>query len=216
VLPPPSVPRERFLERDEAAKLIRTAWRLRRDSGNPDKPGRFTSRHIARYTIVALYTGSRNGDICNASLIPALDRGYIDLDRGIFRRKPDSKRETSKRQPTVPIPPRLLAHLRRWKRLGISNHSVIEWNGKPVRIIKEGWATVVEAAGLASDDRARKVIRHTLRHTAITWYLRDGVDIELVSQFCGVSVETIRKHYRHQMPGTFNPLLGASNSFGRT
>jgi len=30
--------------------------------------------------------------------------------------------------------------MRRWKRLGISNHSVIEWNGKPVHIIKEGWA----------------------------------------------------------------------------
>jgi hypothetical protein len=38
----------------------------------------------------------------------------VDLDRGIFRRKPDDKKETSKRQPTVPIPPRLLAHMRRW------------------------------------------------------------------------------------------------------
>ena len=35
-------------------------------------------------------------------------------------------------QPTVELYPGLLAHIRRWKRLGISNQSVIEYNGKPV------------------------------------------------------------------------------------
>jgi site-specific recombinase XerD len=106
------------------------------------------------------------------------------------------------------IPPRLLAHMRRWKRLGISNQAVIEF-------IKAGWNTVVEKAGLATEDK-KKVIRHTLRHTAITRYLDQGVDIELVSLYKGVSVQTIRKHYRHEMPGTFNPLLDASNRFGRS
>jgi hypothetical protein len=62
--------------------------------------------------------------------------------------------------------------------------------------------------------------RPTLRHTAITWYLtpdrrtRKAVDIEIVSQFCGVSVATIRKTYRHVMPGTFDPVMAASLNFG--
>jgi integrase len=66
-----------------------------------------------------------------------------------------------------------------------------------------------------------KIIRHTMRHTAITWYLtpdrRTGkaVDIETVSQYCGVSVATIRKTYRHVMPGTFDPILDAAHHFGR-
>jgi len=47
----------------------------------------------------------------------------------------------------------------------------------------------------------------TLRHTAITWYLDNGVDIELVSQYCGVSVDTIRSTYRHETPRTFDRLL---------
>ena len=51
------------------------------------------------------------------------------------------------------------------------------------------------------------MVRHTLRHTAITWYLDAGVDIELVSQYCRVSVETIRKTYRHETPRTFDNLL---------
>jgi integrase len=220
VLPAPSKARERWLTRDEAAKLIWAAWRARQKSA-PGRLGQLIARHVARYILVGVYTGSRNGDICNAAVMPTIGRGYVDVDTGIFKRKPDNKEETSKKQPTVPIPPRLLAHMRRWKRLGISNHSVIEWQGRPVSVVKEAWSTAVEAAGLKSDVKADKVLRHTLRHTAITWYLtpdrRTGraVDIETVSQYCGVSVATIRKTYRHVMPGTFDNLLGAANTFGR-
>jgi integrase len=221
VLPEGPEARERWLTRDEAAKMIRAAWRLRRDSGLPGKPGRHTLRHIARYILVGLYTGSRHGDICGAALMPTIGRGYVDLERGIFRRKPENKKETSKKQPTIPIPPRLLAHMRRWQRLGISKRAVIEFSGKPISRIRSGWDTVVEAAGLASADPQMKIVRHTMRHTAITWYLtpdrRTGkaVDIEIVSQYCGVSVATIRKTYRHVMPGTFDPILDAAHHFGR-
>ena len=69
------------------------------------------------------------------------------------------------------------------------------------------WESLVEKAGLATDNKRHKVVRHTLRHTAITWYLDAGVDIELVSQYCRVSVETIRKTYRHETPRTFDNLL---------
>jgi integrase len=217
-LPEAPKSRVRYLTRDEAAKLLWTAWRERKATKLPGSKGRHTLRHIARYILIGIYTGSRNGDICNASLIPAIDRGYVDLDRGIFKRKPDSKEATSKQQPTIPLPPRLLAHMRRWKRLGISNHSVIEFMGKRVRRIHNGWESLIEKAGLATDDKRQKILRHTLRHTAITWYLtpdrRTGkrVDIETVSLYCGVSVETIRKTYRHETPDTFSALLEVSKS----
>ncbi len=70
-------------------------------------------------------------------------------------------------------------------------------------------------ASLATDDKRRKVTPHTLRHTAISWYLASGTDIELVAQFTGVSVPTIRKVYRHALPGIFNPVLEAAHKFGR-
>ena len=221
VLPPVTKPRERWLTRDEAARLIWAAWRMRQKSNTPGKLGQRTGRHLARYILVGIYTGSRNGDICNAAVMPTIGRGYVDLEAGIFKRKADNKVATSKRQPTVPLPPRLLAHMRRWQRLGISNHSVIEWQGRGISVVKESWASAIKLAGLATEERANKVVRHTLRHTAITWYLtpdrRTGkaVDIEIVSQYCGVSVATIRKTYRHVMPGTFDGLLGAANNFGR-
>jgi integrase len=221
VLPDAPHPRERCLTRDEAAKLIWTAWRARKATKLEDSKGRLTSRHIARYILVGLYTGSRNGDICGAAVIPTIGRGYVDLDRGIFKRKPDNKKATSKQQPTIPIPPRLLAHMRRWKRLGISRQAVIEFDGKPVNGVRDGWATLIEKAGFASDDPRQKIVPHTLRHTAITWYLtpdrRTGrrARIEDISLYCGVSERIIRETYKHVMAGTFDEVMAASQNFGR-
>ena len=151
------------MTRQEAAKLIRAAWR---------QQGQLKGAKF--YTITpyrSLYPGrslyrQRAGDICGAAILPSLNRGYVDLDRGIFKRKPDDKRETSKRQPTTPLPPRLLAHMRRWRRLGISRHSVIEHHGKQIDRVRFGFEAAVERAGLATDDKRLKVTPHTLRHTA--------------------------------------------------
>jgi hypothetical protein len=54
-----------------------------------------------------------------------------------------------------------------------------------------------------------------------SWYLspdrRTGrkVDIETVSQYCGVSERVIRDTYRHVMASTFDEIMGASRNFGR-
>jgi hypothetical protein len=65
-----------------------------------------------------LYTGTRAGAIESASPYAEAGRSYVDLERGIFYRKPIGKRATKKRQTPAPIPPRLLAHLRRWEAAG--------------------------------------------------------------------------------------------------
>jgi integrase len=207
-LPDPSQPRERWLTRSEAARLIWAAWRLREDRGG--SAGRFTSRHIARFILVGLYTGTRASGICGAALTQAIGRGHVDLEHGIFVRKAMGAKETNKRQPTIPLPPRLLAHMRRWHRLGISKHSVIEWQGEPVERVSKGWLRVREASGL--DDQ---VIPHTLRHTAITWYLRSGKNPHQVSDYCGVSMQIINKHYKHHMPGGFDDIMSSSARLGR-
>jgi integrase len=214
VLPDALPPRERWLTRSEAARLIWAAWRKRCDFDGAEK-GRHTSRHIARFILVGLYTGTRAGAICGASLIPTIGRGYVNLETGQFRRLAYGKKETNKRQPTVDLPPRLLVHMRRWARLGISTKAVVEYRGGPVLAINNGWPGVVEKAGLATDIKQEKVLPHTLRHTSISWYLRSGTPIEQVSDYCGVSVLTIRKVYKHHMPGGFDGILAASRRLGR-
>jgi integrase len=211
VLPDAQPARQRWLTRDEAAKLIWAAWR-KHDS---NKPGRYTSRHIARFILVGLYTGTRAGAICGAALMPTIGRGYVDLEAGHFVRLAFGKRETNKRQPPVDIPPRLLTHMRRWQRLGISKTAVVEYHGRPVARINNGWTVVVEAAGLRTEIKERKVIPHTLRHTAISWYLRSGVPIDRVSDYCGVSIAIIKKVYGHHIAGWSDVVMRASHRLGR-
>jgi len=81
VLPDAAPARERWLTRSEAARLIWAAWRKRCDHDGTEK-GRLTSRHIARFILVGLYTGTRAGAICSAALIPTIGRGYVNLETG--------------------------------------------------------------------------------------------------------------------------------------
>lgn len=181
-LPDKAVPRERWLTRDEAARLLRAAWR---------EPRR---RHVARFILVGLYTGTRAAAICSAAFQPAIGRGWVDLDHGVFYRLAQGKRQTNKLQTTIRIPPRLVAHLRRWREHGLSTHSVVEYEGKPVLSVKKGFKGAVEDAGL------ERVTQHTLRHTAITWALQNGADLYDASDYFGVSWKIMLSVYGHHSP----------------
>ena len=85
-LPDKSESRERWLTRDEAARLIRAAWRYREVQKGVETE-RHSRRHVARFILVGLYTGTRSGAICGAALTPAIGRGWVDLDAGLFYRK---------------------------------------------------------------------------------------------------------------------------------
>jgi integrase len=214
-LPDAPEPRQRWLTRSEAARLIWAAWR-KRASYNGVEKGRLTSQHIARFILVGLYTGTRASAICSATLIPTIGRGHINLETGQFRRLAYGKKQSDKRQPTINLPPRLLAHIRRWHGKGISLHAVVEHQGSPVVRIATGWDAVVEKAGLKTEVPQEKVLRHTLRHTSISWFLHSGVPPHQVSDYCGVSEAIIRKVYKHHIPGGFDNLLASSNRLGRS
>jgi hypothetical protein len=72
-------------------------------------------------------------------------RSYVDLDGGIFYRRPEGRAETKKRQPPVPIPPRLLAHMRRWVDKGIAHEHFVEWHGAGVRSVKTAFNTAARS-----------------------------------------------------------------------
>ena len=156
---------------------------------------RHTLRHVARFMLVGFYTGTRHGAICSAALTPAVGRGHVDTDSGVFHRHRQGTRRTNKRQPPVKLPPRLLAHLRRWKRLGIARHAVVEWNGKPVASVRKSFAAAVRAAGID-----RHITPHICRHTAATWATQQGSDIWDAAGFLGMSPELLERVYGHHHP----------------
>jgi len=147
-LPERPLRRERWLNRQEAARLIWAAWRA-------NASGRPVGKHLARFILVGLYTGTRVGAICGASLNRLSGRGYIDLDTGVFYRRAAGAKETKKRQPPARLPPRLLAHLRRWQRLGLCQAAVVEWNGKPIGRINKAFAQQRVPPGSKASHRIR-------------------------------------------------------------
>jgi integrase len=194
VLPPRADARDRWLTRGEAARLLWAAWRARQVMR--DKVTlRAVGRHIARFILVGLYTGTRSAAICSAALMPTVGRGHVDLEQGVFYRRAIGRRQTKKRQPPVKLSPRLLAHIRRWAAKGLARRAVVEWNGTPVESVRKGFAAAVRAAGLGDE-----VTPHILRHTCATWLMQGGANLWDAAGFLGMTVQQLEAGYGHHHP----------------
>ncbi len=196
-LPDKPAPKDTWLTRDEAAQMLRVAWR------NAD------TMHIAKFILVGLYSGTRKTAILRMRFMPNTIGGHVDTENGMMYRNGLNQIETKKRQPSIRITPRLLSHLRRWER--DSSRWVIEFRGQGVGSIKTAWKSVVTEAGLAG----KGVTPHTLRHTAITWAMQAGVDIYEAAGYFGVDIETMFKVYAHHHPDHQSNAVAAVGRGGR-
>ncbi|MGJ0455059.1 MAG: tyrosine-type recombinase/integrase [Methylocystis sp.] len=194
VLPEKGKARQRWLTRDEAAKLLWTCWRTRevQEGVTTDKR---PLRHLCRFLILGLYSGSRPGAILNATWDRGPGRSHVDIERGLFHRHAEGKAETTKRQPSVKLAPRLKAHLSRWRRLDGERGHVVMFNGAPVASVKVALGRAVRLAGL---DAA--VTAYTLRHSCASWLVAKGLPTRKVADFLGTSEQMILDHYGHVSP----------------
>lgn len=192
VLPERRPARERWLDRGEAARLLWTAWR------------RPKCQHVAKFALVALYTGRRAAVVCGASFKRETGRPFVDLATGMLW-PPARARQTNKRNPPIPLPKRLLTHLRAWQRKG--QRYVVEWSGGPVRRLDKTMKEVARAAGLGEE-----VTPHVLRHTAASWQMQAGTDILEAGRFLGMTARTLESTYAHHRP---EHLSGARDAYNR-
>lgn len=202
-LPEKGQPRDKWLTRTDAAKLIWACWRYRerqKASRHPEDETKAPTakrplRHLSRFILLGIYSGSRAGAIAAASPMPAVGRSYVDLERGRYYRLQQGAAKTNKRQPTVPIPSRLLAHLRRWHRIDSDAKHFVEFNGKPVASVKTAFKSAVKLAGLGPG-----ISPHTLRHTAATWLMQRGADPWQAAGYLGMSLDVLLNTYGHHHP----------------
>lgn len=179
-LPEKPASRDRWLTRDEAARLLWTAYRSR------------SGKHLARFILVAFYTGTRKEAILSLGFNPSLSGGWIDVERGLMHRRGAAERETKKSRKPIPMTDRLLAHCRRWHRLGAN--WAVEIKGQRIGSIKHAFEWARTEAGLLD------VSPHTLKHTAITWAIQRGLTVEDAADYFDTSAETIRGTYYHHSP----------------
>jgi len=202
-LPEKGQPRDKWLTRSDTARLIWACWRYRemqkrshRSADDVKVPtSRRPLRHLARFILLGVYSGTRAGAIAAASPNPGIGRSYVDLERGRYYRLKRGSSKTNKRQPTVPIPMRLLAHLRRWHRIDPEAQHFVEYNGKAVKSVKTAFKSAVRLAGLGQG-----ISPQTLRHTAATWLMQRGADPWQAAGYLGMSLDVLLNTYGHHHP----------------
>lgn len=172
--PAPNAPKDRWLTRSEAARLLKAA-----------KP----YQHLRRLILLGLYTGSRPG------VILALTWDQVDLKNRMLSRVPAGvKQDRKKRAPKVRLGWRILSHLKRWHRIDRGQGFVCHFGGQQIVDPHTAWKKTIKAAKL------KGVTRHTLRHTRATWMMQAGVPIWEAAGFLGMTVKTLEKVYGHHSP----------------
>jgi len=187
-LPPPSAPRDDYLLRDEAERLIEAA----------------TKEHVRLFIRLALATGGRHEAILQ------IPWSQVDIEGGIVDLRQKAVKIPRKHRAGLrtPPPPRqkgrghmaisgaIIDELIDARARAVTNN-VIEYRGRPIKSIKNGFKAAVIAAGLDPD----YITPHALRHTAATWAMQAGVDPYKVAGMLGhTDVKMVMKVYGHHHP----------------
>jgi integrase len=168
---PANPPRERYLTRQEAAKLLRAC----------------KSPHMRLFVRLGLYTGARPGAILDLTW----DR--VDLVNYRITYFRPERVTGNKKRAVVPVGGALLRALR-WAQKKASTRNVIEYDGAPVVSVKKAFARAVVSAGL------KKVTPGTLRHTAATWAAQSGVDFHQIGGMLGQRLQATTERYAKHHP----------------
>jgi integrase len=188
-MPAPPKHKTYFLTRSEAARLL---WESRGFlvHGGPGRDSR-ARLHLPLFIRVALYTGQRKEAILDLTW----DRvdfvnNTIDFD---VPGRATLKKGRASGQP-MPRPLRL-ALWRARTHYATSRQYVIAYNGERVDDIKHGLKSAAIRAGLP------RCTAHTLRHTATSWLVQNGVDLMTAGGYIGHADPNTTKRYAHLAPG---------------
>jgi len=153
--PPPSKPRDRYLTREEADRLLE----------HVETP------HVRLFVTLAISTGARMGALLDLTW----DR--VDFAHGTIDFNPAGRDKTNKRRTVVPMNKRAREALEEARRGALTDH-VIEYGGKPVQSVKKAIRAAAERAGVPCSP-------HVFRHTAGVWMAQADVPMQKIAQFLG-------------------------------
>jgi integrase len=152
-------------------------------------------KHLVRFILIGLYTGTRHRAILSLQWMPNTTGGWVDIERGVLYCRSGNEPENKKRKPPTRMSPRLIAHLRRWNRMDKGARFIIRYDGRMVKRLEKSFRGARAKAGLDET-----VTPHVLRHTRATWLMQAGVDIWEAAGSLGMTVETLQNTYGHQHP----------------
>lgn len=168
--PKSSPPRERWLTRKEFEKLWKAAG----------------SDYFRLYLAIAIATGARPSSILELKWF------QIDLQAKLIHFNPEGREQTKKYRPTININRDLLPILKQAQKDKKSEWVIARKNGKRVGSIKKAFKIACKKAGLVG------VTPYVLRHTVITWAIRDGATLAKAGQLAGhMEPRTTMRYAKH-------------------
>ena len=153
--PPPSKPRERYLTKEEAERLLAA----------------IETPHARLFVTLALSTGAR------MSAILDLTWDRVDFVHGTIDFMPAGRHKSNKRRTVVPMNKRARVALEEAQKGALTDH-VIEYGGKQVGSVKKAIAAAAHRSGVPCSP-------HVFRHTAGVWMAQEDVPMQKIAQVLG-------------------------------
>ena len=145
------------------------------------------ANHVKLFVNLGIKTGARVGAILELTW----DR--VSFDKDIIFYPIPGKNHGKKRRAIVPISPDLRKELKVAQEFAQTDW-VIEYNGKPIKSVSEGFNTARKRAGIDH------CTIHDLRHTCATWQIAKGISTTKVARMLGDTERMIEKVYGHHAP----------------
>lgn len=220
-MPPQPQPRERFLIRDEIARICWAArgriWDDEKGGWKTetvvDKAGRAVERRVLRppeiiaarkavyrFLATGYYTGTRHSALLRLSWIVSPNGGCIDVDAGMIHRLGFGKDPArGKPQHSSEIAVKFASIARGWRDNDLAagiERVVHQPDGSPYRSnIQWNWNATIADSGLGED-----VVAHVMRHTATTHLKVAKQHAQDTGAALGMSMESVLRVYGHDAP----------------
>ena len=165
-------------------------------------------------------TCSRASRVFRASFKSETGRPHIDVRTGRYTRKHSGEKDTKKKAGAIDIEGRLLVFLRMMARdrVGLDGQVIPglryvcqypDADGRPKAVDpKRSFRTILRHAAERHPDLFRRpdglpkhLMRHSLRHTGITWMAMAGVDPYQIIRYAGITMKVFEDVYAHAFPG---------------
>lgn len=183
--------RDRWLTRNEAARLL---WEARKAKSD-------TRPYLTLYIRLALYTGARPG----ALLELRWPQVKFDMgDCGVIDFNPPGRVRTRKGRAVIPMDAKIRAMMQRAKaKHGSDLGPVLNRAGKAISDLGGSLDSALQRAEIEG------VTPHTLRHTVGTWLAQKGVPLWKVGGWLGHSDARTTALYAHHHPDHLNEARAA-------
>lgn len=213
-VPDPCQSRQDTYTGDELIEFFKAAMRKRQTQHG--KATYRSSKHIAKFMVVALATGTRASRVCQTSFYDEPGKPWLDLENGIYYRSGDGERvANNKRADAVYLDDRLIRVLKFWRDGSASGkikptRYLCEFNGGPIKDCSDAFRRIRDE--VIEAERAKKLNRHSLKHTCVTYLIRKGVQIEDVGDYVSTDPATLRRVYKHVIAGMSKAVKDAMAS----